>query len=191
MMRPFPVEFSVSAAGCIAAALMVLVLPLPWLAAVAVAAIIHEGCHLLCLKLCRICVYRIHVGLHGAAIQTAALSPTQELVCAAAGPVGSFLCLAFTQSCPLLALCGFLQGIYNLIPVYPLDGGRILHAGAELLIPKHAESICKFFSRYTIAGIFITCAALYFRTFRPFFLLIAGYFLFGTVLSRKTPCKEG
>lgn len=190
MIFPFPVEFSVSASSCIAAALMVLILPLPWLLAIVLAVAIHEICHLICLKVCRVCVYGIRIGLHGAAIETAAMSPFQELVCAAAGPMGSFLCLFFVRSFPMLAICGLFQGIYNLLPVYPLDGGRMLHAVAAGIAPMHADKICKIASHCTFAAIILGSLYLYFRTKGLFFLTLAGYFLLPSAICRKTPCKD-
>lgn len=136
-------------------------------------------------------VFRIRIGMQGTAIETAALSPIQELLCAAAGPAGSFLCLLFLRHFPILALCGLLQGSYNLLPIYPLDGGRIVHALAALLFPHHAEAICKFTSLFAVIGIFAVCLILYFRTSIPIFLLCAGYFVLLSVLQRKTPCKGG
>lgn len=191
MIRRFPVEFSVSAPGCITAALMVLILPLPWLAAVFLAAAVHEVCHMVCLCLCGIPIYRIYIGTQGAAIETAALSPLQELLCAAAGPAGSFLCLIFARHFPMLALCGFLQGIYNLLPIYPLDGGRILHSIAQFLIPPYAETICKCVSQFATVCILGICLFLYVKTLIPLFLLLGSYFLMCTGLCRKTPCKDG
>ena len=169
---------------------MLLILPLPWLAAIFLAAIIHELCHLIVLKLCGIRVYQIHIRKHGAEIETEALSPLQELLCAAAGPAGSFLCLIFKEHFPILALCGLLQGIYNLLPIYPLDGGRIVHAFTVILFPYHAEAICKFTSLFAVTGIFAVCLLLYIRTTIPFFLLFAGYFILTCVHQRKTPCKD-
>ena len=185
-----PVDFSVSAGSCIAAALMVLILPLPWLAAVLLAAVMHEVCHLIALKFCGVNIYRIHIKTHGAVIETEALSSLKELICAAAGPAGSFLCLIFMRHFPMLALCGLLQGSYNLLPIYPLDGGRIVHALAALLFPHHAEAICKFTTLFAVTGIFAVCLILYFRTSIPIFLLLTGYFMLTRVLQRKTPCKD-
>ena len=170
---------------------MLLILPLPWLAAIFLAAIIHELCHLIVLKLCGIRVYQIHIRKHGAEIETEALSPLQELLCAAAGPAGSFLCLLFLRHFPILALCGLLQGSYNLLPIYPLDGGRILHAIVCLLFPHRGETICKYTSLCVSAGIFTICLILYIRTSISIFLLFAGYFMLTRVLQRKTPCKGG
>ena len=170
---------------------MLLILPLPWLAAIFSAAFIHESCHLICLKLFRIPVYCVHVTAHGAAIRTASLSPLPELICAAAGPAGSFLCLVFSRSFPLLALCGFLQGIYNLLPVYPLDGGRILYAAANLLFPAHAEQVCMLVSRSSFVIILFACIGLYFKAGSVIFLFLAVYFLLTAALCRNIPCKEG
>ena len=190
MTRQYPVECTVSAAGCIGGALMILVLPFPWLCAVILAAMVHESCHLILLKLCGVSVHRIRIGIHGAAIETAALSPVQELLCAAAGPAGSFLCLFFMKCFPPLALCGFLQGIYNLLPIYPLDGGRMLHSAISLISPPYAERICNAVSVCTVILIMLACLILYFKTALPFFLLIGVYFLSYNTLCRKTPCKE-
>lgn len=172
------------------AALMLLVLPLQWLAAILLAAVIHESCHLLCLRLCNVPVFQIHIGLQGAAIETAPLPPASEILCAAAGPAGSLLCLIFMRSFPMLALCGFLQGIYNLLPVYPLDGGRILHSLAILLVPAHAERICSFVLYCTAFAITLFGLWLYWKTLEPVFLLFTAYFLPCIALCRKTPCKE-
>ena len=191
MIRRFPVDISITAGGCITAALTVLILPLPWLASIFLAAFIHEVCHLICLKLCRTNIYRIHIDTHGAVMETAALSPFQEMLCAAAGPVGSFLCLLFSRHFPMLALCGFLQGIYNLLPIYPLDGGRILNAIMELLTPTHAEHICGCVSKCAVFCVMMICLILYLKTYIPLFLFFAGIFLLRYVRHRKTPCNGG
>ena len=191
MIRPFPVDISITAGGCITAALTVLILPLPWLASIFLAAFIHELCHLLCLRLFKINIIRIRIGMQGAAIETAPLSPIQELFCAAAGPAGSFLCLLFLRHFPMLALCGFLQGIYNLLPIYPLDGGRILNAIMELLTPTHAEHICGCVSKCAVFCVMMICLILYLKTYIPLFLFFAGIFLLRYVRHRKTPCNGG
>lgn len=189
MIRLFPVEFSVSAAGCITVSLMVLVLPIPWLIAVFLAAAVHESFHLICLKLYRIPVYRIRIGIHGAVIETAALTPAQELLCAAAGPVGSLLCILWVRIFPTLALCGLLQGAYNLLPVYPLDGGRILYSATELLIPRYAGVVRKVISGCTVMFMILTCLILFCKTCLPVFPVLGCYFLITAIHCRKTPCK--
>ena len=47
-----------------------------------------------------------------------------ELVCVLAGPAASLLLLLLVRPFPRLALCGFVQGVYNLLPLGRLDGAR-------------------------------------------------------------------
>lgn len=126
--------------SCFLAAAGILLLPFRFLMAALAAATIHELCHLCVLALCSVPVLRIRIGPFGAVIRSGCLTPIQELVCAAAGPVGSILLLVTAEVFPLLAFCGLIQGIFNLLPVYPMDGGRILRillsAGKEKYLAK-------------------------------------------------------
>ena len=54
------------------------------------------------------------------------MEPVQEALSALAGPAGSFLMLLLCRVFPEAALWGTVQGLFNLLPVYPLDGGRVL-----------------------------------------------------------------
>lgn len=133
------VELRVTPGGYLALAAGVLFLPLPWLLAGVSAAVVHEGCHYAAIRLCRKRVYSICIGPGKAVMETEPMEEFQQLLCAAAGPVGSFLMLAFAKTIPSLALCGLIQGLFNLCPVLPMDGGRVVHSALVLLSPRYGE----------------------------------------------------
>jgi len=120
-------------------ALLILLLPLPWLAAALTAAIFHEGCHLLAIHVLGGRVFRVRAGIGGAVIEAALPGTGQELWCALAGPLGSFLLLFCSRWFPRVALCGLMQGVFNLLPVFPLDGGRALRCALGLVRPELPE----------------------------------------------------
>lgn len=130
----------VSGWGCVALALTLLVLPLPWVAAAVLAAAVHELCHYLAIAALGGQVGRIAVGSGGAAMELGCLSPVRELLAAAAGPVGGLSLMLMGRFFPRLALCGLVQGLFNLLLIYPLDGGRILRRALELALPDRAAA---------------------------------------------------
>ena len=106
--------------------LLLLLVPLNWLIPALLGAVIHEAAHLGMILLVGGRVYGVRIGIRGAKLQVSTLEPHRELLCAAAGPAGSFLLLLLAPRFPRLAICGFFQGCFNCLPVLPLDGGRVL-----------------------------------------------------------------
>ena len=121
-------EIRISAGFYIAAAAAVLLLPWNVMISFAAASAVHELGHLAMLRCCRVPVHQIRLGIFGAGLSTAAMPPRQELICAAAGPAGSLLLVCFSRQFPMIALFGTVQGLFNLLPIYPLDGGRVLRS---------------------------------------------------------------
>lgn len=115
----------------------------------------HEAGHLLLLILCRVPVQGIRFRAWGAVLLTEETSYQKELLCALAGPAASIaLGAALMRSFPHCAVISFLFAAVNLLPLYPLDGGRALRCLLLLLLSQEtAERILK--------GITIlTCCAL-------------------------------
>lgn len=124
-------------------ALALLLLPLNWVFAAILAAVIHELCHYAVVRLCGGEVRRLWVGLTGAQMEVRRLTPGKELLCALAGPAGGLALLLVVRWFPRTAVCGGLHALFNLLPVYPLDGGRALRCGAELLLPMDiGDKVC-------------------------------------------------
>lgn len=173
----------------ILAALLLLTVPLSWICAVIFAAVIHELCHILVIRLCGGSIHKIRVGLGGAVIETGALSNTQELLCALAGPSGSLLLLFLCHHFPRLALAAGIQGIFNLLPVYPLDGGRILRCILRSLFPDKAERVGSWIGGGILLCLLTACIVAGIRLslgLLPIFLVLL---LAGKAISRKRPCK--
>ena len=115
---------SVSADFYIAMAAGVLLLPLPWISAWLFSALFHELCHYIALRLCGYTVSGIRISLKGVFMETEALSAVNEAICAYAGPIGALVLLLLARRFPRVAVCTIVQSLYNLLPVFPLDGGR-------------------------------------------------------------------
>ena len=106
--------------------LWLLLLPPAWGMGAILAASVHELGHLLAILACGGEVLDFTIGCDGAKMETTPMAAGREILCALAGPLGSFSLLAIGNHFPEAALCGMVQGLYNLLPIYPLDGGRVI-----------------------------------------------------------------
>lgn len=153
MGRAHDFSISLTPDSCIVAALMIILVPLPWLVAWILAATVHEAFHCLAIYLCGRGIFGIQIGLNGAQIQTENLSDPEILLCTVAGPAGGLLLTCFAAVFPELAVCAFLQSAFNLLPLYPLDGGRALHALSRMLFSdQFAYKLCE-----TVEAILLAC----------------------------------
>lgn len=187
--KPFPVPVF-HARFLLFAAAGLMILPLPWFFCAVLAALVHELFHLVALKLCSVPICGILVDLWGTKIETGSMSSGKEFLCAAAGPVGSLLLLLFARVMPVLAFCGTVQGMFNLLPVYPLDGGRMMKALLELAIPNQAEKWSKGISCATGMGVFALMLYVCIRFCSVLFLVIGLGVLRMLWLPRKKSCKQ-
>lgn len=171
------------------AAFLVLTLPIPWLLSAFAAAVFHELWHWMAISVCGKKVSGLRLKSFGAAMEVSELSAMQEIFCAAAGPLGSFLLVLLGRWLPMMGFCAFVQLIYNLLPVYPLDGGRILESILRLCVPKYAKTVLRVVSLLTVLGILIASAFLFFRFRGGVLPLLMGMTLAMRTLPLKIPCK--
>lgn len=176
---------SVAPAAFVLLALAVLVLPLRWICALLLSGVFHELCHVAAIRLCGGKVTAVRIGSGGAVIETTPMETWQELLCALAGPVGGMALLCISGWLPRTAICAAFQSAWNLLPVYPLDGGRALRCSAQLLFPTDiALRICNIVQ--TACVVLLLCVGIYGTFVLKLGLLpIAAAIL----LLRKIPCK--
>lgn len=134
-MQGFGRFFRIEYGLCFWGALLLIICPLKWVLAICFASLFHELGHALMLRILGAKIYGIQFGLSGARMETGYLSPREEVLSAIAGPLFSFILLFAAKWFPRTAICGFVQGSYNLLPLFPMDGGRILKRLTEAFLP--------------------------------------------------------
>lgn len=166
-------------------ALSLLILPIQWVFAWFGAVLFHEMCHYLALRLLGSRVFRIHLSTFGAFMETEELLWHRAFFCALAGPLGSLSLCMLSGWFPRLAVCGLFQAAYNLLPIYPLDGGRALHC---LLGRTRVGSAClRILEACVLTGcVILALHACFVWKLGPIPLLLAGGLL---LKCGKIPCK--
>lgn len=145
---------SVSPGMYLLAAFLLLTLPLDWLLAAVCAAAFHEACHLGMVCWLGGWVQGLELGVGGAKIRAWLPGRGSRLLAALAGPLGSLSLLLLAPWLPKLAVCAGVQGLFNLLPLPPLDGGNILKIALEMAVPRYAEQICRGVSLGVLSLIF-------------------------------------
>lgn len=164
---------------CVLGALLLLLLPLELILAAVSAALFHELCHWIAVRLLGGRVAGITVGAGGMVMETPPMDPWRELVCALAGPVGSFLIVTLCPLFPLLSLCALVQGCFNLLPLYPLDGGRAVGCALAMI---GREQWMKGIEIVTLLLLLVLAIGVR--------MGIGPVMAWGVLAMRKIPCKE-
>lgn len=127
------------------AAAFLLMVPLKLAIAWTLVVTVHELSHYIALKLCSVEVFGIRIGISGVRMETAEMTKKQEFICALAGPAGGLLLLLAARWMPCTAICAFVHALYNLLPVYPLDGGRALQCVANRVLGEDKGAVlCRY-----------------------------------------------
>ena len=172
-------RFSVSPGFAAAVCLLLFLGGARLTAAFLLAAALHEGGHLLALRLLRIPVCALELRASGAVLRAELNGELREAWAVAAGPaVNLLLCGCAYRVWPELWLCSTVQLLWNLLPVSPLDGGRLCTLVLPELFGDRGDMLCKLLSRGTVllavvAGIVGTC----FLHYGLLPALAAGFFL--------------
>ena len=127
------------------------------------AAALHELGHYLALRLLGIRVRGLTLGGAGGVLCADLTGELREAWAVFAGPGMNLLLYAcFRRLQPGFSLCNLLLAAYNLLPVYPLDGGRLCRMILPRLFGAAGETVCLALPQLVLAaavfcGVYATC----------------------------------
>lgn len=156
------------------------------LAALLPAALLHELAHYAVLRLCGVRAARFTLTGLGASLyvpELHRLSYGAELLSAAAGPLMNLmlwvlLSLTGREELTLFAGAQMVLGVLNLLPVRPMDGGRILWlATAYLTEPYTADRVAAAVGLAASSALLALCLWLVLTTGSGLFLLLGALWL--------------
>lgn len=156
------------------------------LAALLPAALLHELAHYTVLRLCGVRAARFTLTGLGASLyvpELHRLSYGAELLSAAAGPLMNLLLwvllsLTGREELTLFAGAQMVLGVLNLLPVRPMDGGRILWlATAYLTEPYTADRVAAAVGLAVSSALLALCLWLVLTTGSGLFLLLGALWL--------------
>ena len=166
-------------------ALMVLLLPLRWIMATLLAATIHELGHYIAVQLCGGHITSLKFGSLHSVMEVSELSHWLELLCIGAGPLAGLFSVLLSPWLPMTAVCSLIQTVYNLLPIYPLDGGRMIRCIGEILkLQSRLLAIIEI-----ILLIMLTILVIIVGIRLGFGIFLGGCLLLGRAISGKIPCK--
>ena len=162
--------------------ILLLILPIKWILAWLAAIIFHECCHWIAVKLCGGTVLSLRIGLGGAEMQCSNIPERYRFIALLCGPIGGILLSCFGRWIPRIALCSFVLSLYNLLPLFPLDGGHALK------IILKSEKIFEKMQRIVLLSIVLMALFLTFSLHLGIFPLVIAFCL--VIKNRNSPCKE-
>ncbi len=128
------------------------------------AATVHECGHILMVYLVGHRISQLRLTVFGACIElneSHRISYRKELLIAAGGPLFGGLCaVLFAAQFPIFSGIGFCLSLFNLLPIAPLDGGKILRC--VLCAVFDVDLVDVWMKRFGVAlGIFLAIAVIF------------------------------
>lgn len=190
-MRKYP-DVTITPGFCIIIAISLLVLPLKWVVGWFGAVAVHELAHMIAMALLGVRIMGVKLDVGGAIIQTGEMFAWQELICGLAGPLFGMLPVVFSMYVPYMSVCAWILSVYNLIPVYPLDGGRSVFCFCRMFFSERAAiKLCTLFGRVVLILLFAVSLALSYRFDNWIFAAPGVLFLLLKFWGANPSCKEG
>lgn len=164
-------------------ALMLFLIPFRWIGGMILAVTVHELFHVAALCCCGIQIRQVRIKAFGVTLETEEMTPRMEALCALAGPVGSLCTLFLSRYIPEAAVIGLCQGVYNMLPFYPLDGGRVIRS----LFPK---AVCDATEVFVWIVLLAGGFWIWIRWDMGISAMVIPVWTILIMFRRKIPCKE-
>ena len=187
MISPNRIKLYIDSWVPVYVALLLLTIPFKPLICILISITVHELFHFFAAIILKIPVTSFRFHALGIKMTANTMTNLQEMVCALAGPLGGLILAWVSHKYFMLSICALLHSIFNLIPLYPLDGGRALFALISQLLPRgKSEWMCMLFQGMFFSLLFAACiyGSYRYHTGAPLLLLTI------LILQIKIPCKE-
>ena len=163
------------------------IIPAKWVIAWLIAVLVHELGHYIPMIIFRIPVYHIAVKLKGIYMHTASMTIGEEIAVAAGGLLFSLFLVLCSPWVPITACCAFFHLMFNLLPFFNFDGGRILWNCIHFCVNAHYANIVLRFAQLVV---FVFACMIAVRIRWGFMAIVAITILFVRGGCVTFPCKR-
>lgn len=160
-------------------------------------AALHESAHILAYRICGCSTHSVTVlpfGLCAIPQNTLSVSPQNEIFCAATGPVVNLFLALVVLALPIppgseiatyALYCNLALFVLNLLPILPLDGGRILYYSVSLKYDAPVcETVCRRVATVLLILMLYPVFASIFTDHNPSLAIVWGYLTVYTLFQR-------